>query len=119
MVTPLWEYLRTQLPAGLDAWTVTPHLDLPFRRAAGDLLKDAYADLPDPIEVTLLGSRREGAERIEPLVKTGDETRHERDAARRNARTWRTRSPWHPPGPTTSARTDCTGAACSRPCRRL
>ncbi|MEU5438893.1 hypothetical protein AB0G73_36950 [Streptomyces sp. NPDC020719] len=69
VVAPLWEFLRTQLPAGLDAWTVTPHLDLSFRRAAGDLLKDAYADLLDPVEVALLGSRREGAERIEPLVK--------------------------------------------------
>jgi hypothetical protein len=68
-VAALWDYLRTQLPTGVDNWHVRPDHDLSLRDAAADVLREAYPDLLRPLEVAMLGLRRDGAQNLDPRAE--------------------------------------------------
>ncbi|MCE7011803.1 hypothetical protein LWC34_54665 [Kibdelosporangium philippinense] len=68
-VAALWDYLRTKLPKGLDDWHVRPDRDLSLRDAAADVLREAYPDLLRPMEVAMLGLRRDGAQNLDPRAE--------------------------------------------------
>lgn len=67
-VTALHEHLRTLLPQALSDWHISPDDDLTTRVWADGAFKDCYADLIGPIEVALLGLRRDGAQKLDPTV---------------------------------------------------
>lgn len=69
-VTALHEHLRTAVPAALTDWSVAPDEDQTSRLVADTAFKDVYADLIEPLEVALLGLRRDGAEQHNPWVYT-------------------------------------------------
>jgi hypothetical protein len=67
-VTALHEHLRTVLPAALTDWSIAPDGDLTTRVLADTVFKETYADLIEPLELALLGLRRDGAENLDPWV---------------------------------------------------
>src|SRR6266581_4570598 len=69
VVTALHDHLRTQLPQQVDQWRIHPDRDLSWRDEAGRLLRKAYGDLLDPLEVALLGLRRDGAQKLDPEAR--------------------------------------------------
>lgn len=70
VVTVLHEHLRTVLPAALADWSIAPDEDQTSRLMADNVFKEVYADLIEPLEVALLGLRRDGAEQHNPWVYT-------------------------------------------------
>lgn len=68
-VAALRDYLRTQLPTGVDNWHVRPDHDLSLRDAAADVIRQAYPDLLRPLEVAMLGLRRDGAQNLDPRAE--------------------------------------------------
>jgi hypothetical protein len=68
-ITALGAWLATQLPAGLDDWTYEPDLTETWQAAVSDELRDDAADLLVPLEASVLGLRRDGAQEIEPLLR--------------------------------------------------
>src|SRR5947207_6102107 len=69
VVAALHAYLRTQLPAQVDDWQVRPDRTLSRSDQAGRALRRAYDDLLDPLEVALLGFRRDGAQDVDPEAR--------------------------------------------------
>jgi hypothetical protein len=70
VVSQLQQLLRTLLPSELDDWRIGPDHTLTLLDAAGAALRELYTDLLEPFELALLPLRRDGAEELEPLVKT-------------------------------------------------
>jgi hypothetical protein len=68
-ITALGAWLATQLPAGLDDWTYTPDIDETCRAVMADELRAEASDLLVPLEVALLGLRRDGAQELEPHLR--------------------------------------------------
>ena len=68
-IATLHAHLRRQLPVDLHDWDIHPDVDRSLRGAAGRILRHAYSDLLDPLEVALLGLRRDGAETLDPEAK--------------------------------------------------
>jgi hypothetical protein len=68
-VAALHEHLRGQLPSGLDNWQINPDRTLSLREEAGRQLRHAYDDLLSPLELALLGLRRDGAQRLDPEAR--------------------------------------------------
>jgi hypothetical protein len=69
VVAALHDHLRTQLPQLVDQWRINPDRDLSWRDEAGRVLREAYDDLLDPLEVALLGLRRDGAQKLDPEAR--------------------------------------------------
>jgi hypothetical protein len=61
--------LRTQLPNQVDDWQVRPDRTLSCNDEAGRGLRRTYDDLLNPLEVALLGLRRDGAQRLDPEAR--------------------------------------------------
>jgi len=68
-VTALHAYLRTQLPQQVNDWQVCPDRTLSYSDQAGRALRRGYDDLLDPLEVALLGLRRDGAQDLNPEAR--------------------------------------------------
>ncbi|MFF2226932.1 hypothetical protein ACFVV7_26860 [Streptomyces globisporus] len=69
-LSQLQQLLRTLLPAELVDWRVGPDRTFTLLDAAGDALREQYADLLEPFETALLPLRQDGAEELEPRVQT-------------------------------------------------
>lgn len=68
-ITALGTWLRTQLPSELDNWTFEPDVTETWHATAATELRTDAAELLMPLEVALLGLRRDGAQEIEPLLR--------------------------------------------------
>lgn len=69
VVCALHAHLRTQIPERVDEWRIRPDRDMSFQDEAGRVLRSAYDDLLDPLEVALLGLRRDGAQEMAPEAR--------------------------------------------------
>jgi hypothetical protein len=67
-IRALYDHLRSQLPPALTDWRLEPDRNLTRRAVADVYFKDVYADVIQPLEVALLGLRRDGAEKLDPHV---------------------------------------------------
>ncbi|MET7489492.1 hypothetical protein [Streptomyces sp. NPDC005538] len=65
-VITLQDHLRSVLPDALTDWRLAPDGYLTGRVLADAAFKDVYADVIAPLEVALLGLRRDGAEKLDP-----------------------------------------------------
>ena len=77
VIAALHAHLRPQVPATVHDWRVHPDRTLSLSDAAGRVLRRAYDDLLDPLEVALLGLRRDGAQAMDPEARcwwSDDET---------------------------------------------
>jgi hypothetical protein len=65
-VAALIDLLRSLLPATLSDWRAAPDEDLTVRNELDCFFKADHADVIDPVEVALLGLRRDGAQQLDP-----------------------------------------------------
>ncbi len=68
-VAALHAHLRAQLPDRVDDWQIRPDRTLSWSEEAGRGLRRTYDDLLNPLEVALLGVRRDGAQRLDPEAR--------------------------------------------------
>lgn len=67
-VTALLEHLQQELP-GLGGWRAFEDGSASLDETVAADLRDDYADLLRPLEVRLLGLRRGGAQKVDPMVR--------------------------------------------------